>query len=282
MIFKIEILDKIQNWYKELDEEILLSLTEHLFPSLIDLKKSVEQSLFITNSNKSEKTLQIEKKLASFHLNIQLFSIGIDNASESIRESLRQYLLSTLCSDLINLVLESTSCHFLVNFPSSINSSQDRIRIINQHPTKIQEILLSLNSSLSTTLYDFFKQVNAASQVLEIDLKVLTPNSKIYKSLISVHLKEAINQISKEKRPQILIHLILSVLHIKLNNFILYIPTSQTLYLLNEIKDQITEDAYQLISETFSKIGNNDIDNGIDIMKKYVSNDIDIKSYKKS
>jgi len=64
--FKIEILDKIQNWYKELDEEILLSLTEHLFPSLIDLKKSVEQSLFITNSNKSEKTLQIEKKNCIF------------------------------------------------------------------------------------------------------------------------------------------------------------------------------------------------------------------------
>jgi len=289
---------KAKTVVKKLPLNVYIEIAGHIRSTIEVISASMAQAVQRgAVSNNKEKIKNFPLKLNSLYLNILLFDSGIANVKDAnLKQHLSQYLLSTLCRDVLHLIVENQAILNEVSYPRPADeetadklsfTNEDALKVINSFPNAIKNALKPFYDNSPQTVAKFITMIESLAPLLECPLKKL--DKKMERQLLLQLRQDSIAQIEKTGNPNTLFHLILSVIYIKSCNSILYVNPMECTILLDLVKDNISLTIHQKLStckdlilqwrdsnseETFKLLETN-----LNDIKKFATEKINLEKY---
>lgn len=229
-------------------------------------------------------------------MNILLFDSGAASIKDAnLKQNLSQYLLSTLCRDVLNLIVENQAIINEIAYPHPADDSIDKIsftneealKVINSFPPAIKKELKPFYDNSTQSVAKFISSIETLSPLLECPLKKL--DKKIERQLLLQVRQDSIGQIENTTNPNTLYHLILSVVFIKAKNSIIYVNPMECSILLDLVKDNISPFIYDKLKvcsqlllqwrESNSEDSFKLLETNLNEIKKFATEKINLEKY---
>ncbi|KAL3882424.1 hypothetical protein ACJMK2_028766 [Sinanodonta woodiana] len=145
--------------YKNCPEEFISEIAHKIIRPLTRQYQEIAKSIFLQNtgvdSSFARRKTQgdLEEKLSGLWTNAILFEKGMKLFSEEVQLQLGRHLLRTVCTDIVNLVLNSVATEHMLSVAEEAQiSPEGRAKLIQKLPKDVQNILNNLNTSLGAKL----------------------------------------------------------------------------------------------------------------------------------
>ncbi|XP_064489093.1 E3 UFM1-protein ligase 1-like [Ornithodoros turicata] len=200
---------------KDCPKELSLSIAEKIHRPLTRKYQEVAKSIFLSSSASSgasrRKThADLQEKLTGLLANVQQFERGLKVLPEDLQSQLAKYLLKTLCTDIVNIILGYLVAEHGISGeqdPSCGLAPEARQKLIQKLPADIRGPVLKLHNSLSAkTTEDFMTDVNVVLGPGICDM-IIRSDKKKERQVLQGHRTALLSQLGEASEPALCLHL---------------------------------------------------------------------------
>lgn len=142
-------------------EELLDAITEYLLPKLNELGSNIASTLYATTvadrtANRRQTHNELQNKINTLLGNVRLFEKGLKLLPIELQTQLIKYLLKSLCTDVVNEILNYVAAERNSNVITDNFNNDQRIKFVNELPSEYKTPLLPLVKSLTGQSIDDF------------------------------------------------------------------------------------------------------------------------------
>ena len=224
-------------------------ITSHFHSKLLDSIKSK------TKGHLSCSDVYSQLTMCWYHLVI--FKQAIDESSGIPEEIFTRYLLSSLCSEITNLILYllvKDFCNEPINDPKSFTEAK-RMKLISILNEKQRPLMIQLNKSLhGKEMEAFFLIINKIFEHKAFSIKLDYPNARKRKSIISGLRDNFDTQLKEENDFATVLHLATVISYSKVTGFVIHSPGKGVPYILDFLTDHLPEEKLRVLKKCQSLI----------------------------
>lgn len=245
---KNENMELLKKWIPDAEEGLLELILEHVKSQLAEYKAKAEKQLFVnTTSEKKEKIKDLFDKFDAYYFNIQLFKKSNEELNDVNKIELDKYLLRTLCTDLVNILLDIQAREKLLPV-GPVKTQADRVQVMQQLPADLSKAIEKLLATLTNSTDEFTKELKIVTTKMQMQLKVL--EKKAIRNLVFAIRQDTMKQLESDNNPATAFHLVLSLLYIRIFQTALYLPSRLgPEILLAKLKSSVSEYIYNKLAE---------------------------------
>lgn len=214
--------DDIKNTvHSKLEEEGLDELTDDLVDYLLPNlnAKGLEQAAAIYASTVSDRTANrrqthndLQNKLNVLIGDVRLFEKGIKTLPTDLQPPLYKYLLKTLCTDIVNEILNYVAAEQGSSLNSDGLTNEQRLKFVNDLPVEYKKLSVLVKSLLGQNIDEFMTAVEESLATCSMILKKI--DKKKDRVLVLNHKHELLEQMNKCDDPALVLHLAVLVIFI--------------------------------------------------------------------
>ncbi|KAI6659303.1 E3 UFM1-protein ligase 1 isoform X2 [Oopsacas minuta] len=224
-------------------------LTSHFHSMLLDSIKSK------TKGQLSSTDIYNQLTMCWYHLAI--FKQAIDEAIGIPGEIFTRYLLSSICSEITNLLLYlliKDFCNEPINDPKTFTEAK-RMKLISLLNEKQKPLMVQLSKSLHGKEIDiFFLTMDKIFEHKAFSIKLDYPNTKKRKSIISGLIDTFEEQLKEEKDFATILHLATVISYTKVTGLVLHSPGKGVPHILDFLANNIPEEKIRVLKKCQSLI----------------------------
>ncbi len=245
---KNENLELLKKWIPDAEEELLELILQHVKSQLAEYKAKAEKQVFVnTTSEKKEKIKDLFDKFDAYYFNIQLFKKSNEELTDVNKTELDKYLLRTLCTDLVNILLDIQAREKLLPV-GPVKTPADRVQVMQQLPADLSKAIEKLLGTLTNNTDEFTKELKVVTVKMQMQLKVL--EKKAVRNLVFAIRQDTMKQLTDDNNPATAFHLLLSLLYIRVFQTALYLPSRLAPeILIIKLKSSLSEYIYNKLNE---------------------------------
>eukprot|EP00029_Vermamoeba_vermiformis_P005751 TRINITY_DN2084_c0_g1_i1.p1 TRINITY_DN2084_c0_g1~~TRINITY_DN2084_c0_g1_i1.p1 ORF type:complete len:753 (+),score=259.96 TRINITY_DN2084_c0_g1_i1:165-2261(+) len=220
---KNENLELLKKWIPDAEEGLLELILEHVKSQLAEFKSKAEKQVFVnTTSDKKEKIKDLFDKFDAYYFNIQLFKKSNEELNDANKVELDKYLLRTLCTDLVNILLDIQVREKMLPV-GPVKTPADRVQVMQQLPADLSKAIEKLLGTLTNSTDEFAKELKIVTTKMQMQLKML--EKKAIRNLVFAIRQDTMKQLTDDNNPATAFHLLLSLLYIRVFQTALYLPS---------------------------------------------------------
>ncbi|EDV25034.1 uncharacterized protein TRIADDRAFT_25797 [Trichoplax adhaerens] len=251
-----EIIEVLQREHSNCEDQFLEEIASQLFSPLKRKYQEVAKSVFLasTSSVTSEKRKlhsDAQDKINGLLTNAKLFGKGLQHFSGDAHTTLGKHLLHTLCTEITNIVFSLLiSEHIMVDSdPNSLNP-ETRSSALEKFPNNVKKAASALEKSLSgKDVEQFFDALDVVlgPSICQIMIKKL--DKKKERQIIFNHRQSLIEQLNKESKPAMCLHLCTLLLFQRHTQCMIHAPGRCIPQIISFLKQHLTDEQYKTIYE---------------------------------
>lgn len=242
-----EIMDIIQVKLEDEGLDVLLEpITQYMHPILNE--KGLELAGTIYAATVSDRTAyrrhthnELQNKLNASVGDVRLFEKGIKFFPADTQIHLHKYLLKTLCTDIVNELLNYVSAE--ENFNTTVDSftNEQRLKFINDLPPNFKNPFTTLVKTLTgQNVEDFLNSIDEALATCSMILKKI--DKKKDRVVVLNHKHTLLEQLEKCDDPALVLHLTSLILFISATQNILHASGRHVASILAFLKQYMSKE----------------------------------------
>ncbi|KAL3280114.1 hypothetical protein HHI36_017620 [Cryptolaemus montrouzieri] len=194
--------------------EIIESFVEYILPKLNDEALRIAENIYATTvadqtANRRQTHNELQQKLNNLIGDVRLFEKGIKLLPADLQTQLYKYLLKTLCTDIVNEILNYTAQEN--NSTVNVTNQEQRLKFLNDLKPDVRAPLLPLVKSLASgNIDDFMASIDDALGACSMILKKI--DKKKDRVIVLNHKHELLEQLNKCDDLAIVLHLAVLVI----------------------------------------------------------------------
>ncbi|KAL3882423.1 hypothetical protein ACJMK2_028766 [Sinanodonta woodiana] len=242
--------------YKNCPEEFISEIAHKIIRPLTRQYQEIAKSIFLQNtgvdSSFARRKTQgdLEEKLSGLWTNAILFEKGMKLFSEEVQLQLGRHLLRTVCTDIVNLVLNSVATEHMLSVAEEAQiSPEGRAKLIQKLPKDVQNILNNLNTSLGAkNLDEFFDYLNAICGPSHLGILLKKPDKRKERQLIFSHRQSLLQQMNQESDPAMTLHLASVILFQTFTQSVVHAPGKCVPHIISFLKTYLDSEKFTILT----------------------------------
>uniref|UniRef100_A0A2L2Y2N6 E3 UFM1-protein ligase 1 homolog n=1 Tax=Parasteatoda tepidariorum TaxID=114398 RepID=A0A2L2Y2N6_PARTP len=182
---------------------------------------------------------------------ILMFEKATELFSEDVCAQLLKHLLKTLCSDLVNMIVNYLAQEHGVAAVQSETSFtiEQRLKIINKFSEDIRQPLIKLHNSLNAkNLEDFHPAVETVLGAGICDMIVRKPDKKKERLVLANHRQSLLTQLSEASEPALCLHVAVLLIFQTHTHNMLHASGKFVPHIIVYLQRQVPFEVYELLA----------------------------------
>lgn len=227
-------------------EELMDSITEYLLPKLNEQGLNIASTIYATTvadrtANRRQTHNELQNKINTLLGDIRLFEKGLKLLPTELQTQLLKYLLKTLCTDVVNEILNYVAAEQNSNTVTDNFNNDQRVKFVNDLPSEYKTVLLPLVRSLSGQSIDEF-MATVEEGLISCSMIVKKIDKKKDRSMILNHKYQLLEELNKCEDLALSLHLATLVIFTIATQCMLHASGRHVAGVLAFLKTYLTEE----------------------------------------
>lgn len=227
-------------------EEQMDSIADYLYPKLNEQGLNIASTIFATRiadktANRRQTHNELQNKINILLGDIRLFEKGLKLLPSDLQNQLTKYLLKTLCTDVINEILNYIAAEQNSNITTDNFSNDQRMKFVNELPLEYKKPLVPLlKSLLGQSVDDFMKLIEDGLSACSMILKKI--DKKKDRIVVLNHKYQLLEELNKCEDLALSLHLAVLVIFTTATQSMLHISGRHVAGVLSFLKSYLLEE----------------------------------------
>ena len=243
--------------YLEMPNEFIHELSTYLEEPLTSRYHSALLDAISAKTKGHISIVEVYNQLTISWYHSCIFKQTIDASSGIPVEIFMKYLLSTICTETVNILvylLVKEFCHEVIDEPKKLTEAK-RMKLITLLKDKQKPIITQLSKSLVGKEFEaYFHVMQSIIDDHSFALNLEFPNAKKVKSLSSGLVDTFTKQLKEEKDYATVLHLATAILYSNVTGYAIHSPGKGVPHLLDFLANHIPEEKMQVLRKCQSLV----------------------------
>ncbi|XP_042907673.1 E3 UFM1-protein ligase 1 [Parasteatoda tepidariorum] len=240
--------------FRDCPDELITDIAVEIHRPLKKKYQEVAKALFESTSAGSSRRKQhadYQNNFTTLLSHILMFEKATELFSEDVCAQLLKHLLKTLCSDLVNMIVNYLAQEHGVAAVQSETSFtiEQRLKIINKFSEDIRQPLIKLHNSLNAkNLEDFHPAVETVLGAGICDMIVRKPDKKKERLVLANHRQSLLTQLSEASEPALCLHVAVLLIFQTHTHNMLHASGKFVPHIIVYLQRQVPFEVYELLA----------------------------------
>lgn len=222
------------------------SITDYLLPKLNEQGLEIASAIYATTvadrtANRRQTHNELQNKINTLLTDIRLFEKGLKLLPIELQTLLIKYLLKTLCTDIVNEILNYVASEQNSNTNTDNFNNDQRLKFVNELPLEYKTPLLPLVKSLSgQSIDDFMAAVEEGLTSCSMIVKKV--DKKKDRTMILNHKYQLLEELNKCEDLALSLHLATLVVFTTATQCMLHASGRHVAGILTFLKSYLSEE----------------------------------------
>lgn len=222
------------------------SITDYLLPKLNEQGLEIASAIYATTvadrtANRRQTHNELQNKINTLLTDIRLFEKGLKLLPTEQQTQLIKYLLKTLCTDIVNEILNYVASEQNSNTNTDNFNNDQRLKFVNELPLEYKTPLLPLVKSLSgQSIEEFMAAVEDG--LISCSMIVKKVDKKKDRTMILNHKYQLLEELNKCEDLALILHLATLVIFTTATQCMLHASGRHVAGILTFLKNYLSEE----------------------------------------
>ncbi|KAJ3665830.1 hypothetical protein Zmor_001299 [Zophobas morio] len=227
-------------------DELTLPLMQYLLPQLNEKGLELANEIYAVTvadrtANRRQTHNELQNKLNALIGDVRLFDKGLKLLPEDLQPQLQKYLLKTLCTDVVNEILNYVAAEQNLSTQSENFNNDQRLKFANDLPPDFKKPLVPLIKSLTgQSIEDFMVTVEEGLAACSMIIKKI--DKKKDRTIVLNHKHVLLEQLNKCDDLALVLHLATLVIFTTVTQCMLHASGRHVAAILNFLKQYLSEE----------------------------------------
>ncbi|XP_023030297.2 UFM1 specific ligase 1 [Leptinotarsa decemlineata] len=229
-----------------LDEEIIELLIRHLLPKLNENGLELAANIYATTvsdrtANRRQTHNELQNKLNTLVGDVRLYEKGLKLLPQDLQGQLSKYLLKTVCTDIVNEILNYVAAEQNSNVVTNNFNNDQRLKFVNELAPEYRTSLQPLVKSLTGQSIDEF-MIAVESGLTSCSMILKKIDKKKDRTVVLNHKYQLLEELNKCEDVALVLHLATIVIFTTATQCMLHFSGKHLMGVLSFLKQYLNEE----------------------------------------
>ncbi|CAG9822394.1 unnamed protein product [Phaedon cochleariae] len=229
-----------------IEDDIIDGIVSHLLPKLNEKGLEIASNIYSTTvadrtATRRQTHNELQNKLNLLIGDVRLFEKGLKLLPQDLQAQLVKYLLKTLCTDVVNEILNYLATELNLNAIAESFNVEQRSKFVNDLPAEYRNALAPLVKSLvGQNIDDFLSAVDAALACCSMILKKI--DKKKDRTTVLNHKHQLLEELNRCEDVALVLHLAILAIFTSATQCMLHCSGRHVAGVLSFLKQYLSEE----------------------------------------